>query len=139
LFHSIGAHEFGDVPNRCGLGLDTADLGGQGGAPGFDGGQSTGRLVSLTGEARTGPALAFHGRQGGVGLAALGRFLDGRINLTEPPVEAGDVAVRNLDPRRKGRVLPLIVPACAAPMGEHTAAPAGGGTGPDVLRAAFRD
>jgi len=39
---------------------------------------ASGGLVSLTGEPRTGPALAFHGRQGRVGPAALGGFLDRR-------------------------------------------------------------
>jgi hypothetical protein len=35
--------------------------------------------------------LAFHGRPGGVGLAALGGFLDCHVNLAQTPVEVGDV------------------------------------------------
>jgi hypothetical protein len=40
-----------------------------------------GRLVSLTGEARTGLTLPFHRGQGGGSPAALGGFLDGLVNL----------------------------------------------------------
>jgi hypothetical protein len=76
-------------------------LGGQGGALGLEGGQrSAGRLVSLTGEPRTGPALAFHGRQGGVGLATVRRFLDHAVNLSKTPVEVGDVVGSHLDTSR---------------------------------------
>src|SRR6266853_1831798 len=56
----------------------------------FRAAQSTGFTVSLVHEARADPALGFHGRQGGVGLAALRRFLDRAVNLPKTPVEAGD-------------------------------------------------
>jgi hypothetical protein len=44
--------------------------------------RSTGRLVSLTGEARTCLALAFYRGERRIGPAPLGGFLDGRFNLT---------------------------------------------------------
>jgi hypothetical protein len=69
--------------------------------------EGSGGLVSLTGKPRTGPALAFHSRQGGVGLATLRRFLDRAVNLSKTPVEVGDVVGSHLDTSRQGRVLRL--------------------------------
>src|SRR5258708_39706461 len=73
----------------------------------FRAAKGTGRVVALTGEARTGLALAFYRRQGGVGPAALGGFLDRGVNLTKAPVEVGDLAGGHLDLGRKNRVLRL--------------------------------
>src|SRR5258708_39757460 len=78
----------------------------------------TGRLVSLTSEPRTGPALAFHGRQGGVGLATLRRFLDRAVNLSKTPVEVGDGLGRHLDPGGKRRV-PRLKPGYGSPALPH--------------------
>src|SRR5258707_13249297 len=68
---------------------------------------NTGFPVSLISEPRTGPALAFHGRQGGVRLSPPGGFLDREVDLIKPPVEVGDGVGGHLDPSRKGCVLRL--------------------------------
>jgi hypothetical protein len=47
-------------------------------------------LVSLTGEARTGLALAFRRGEHRIGPAPLGGFLDCAINPAEAPVEVGN-------------------------------------------------
>jgi hypothetical protein len=54
----VGAEELGHITDGRGVGLDPPAFGGHGGAFRLEGGQSAGRLVSLTGEARTGLALA---------------------------------------------------------------------------------
>jgi hypothetical protein len=67
--------------------------------------QATRLPVSLIHEPRTGPALTFHRRQGGVCLPPLCSFLDRHVNLAEPPVEVGDRVGCHLDPGDQGRVL----------------------------------
>jgi len=56
---------------------------------------------------RAGPALPFHGRQGDIGPAALGRLLDSGVNLAKAAVEVCNLAGSDLDLGRKGCILRL--------------------------------
>jgi hypothetical protein len=55
----------------------------------------------------TGFACSLDGRECSRGPAALGRFLDRRIDLAEPTIEIGNGVGRNLDPGGKSCVLHL--------------------------------
>jgi hypothetical protein len=55
----------------------------------------------------TGFTRSLNGRERGRGPAALGCFLDCRVNLAQPTVEVGNGVGRNLDPGGKSRVLHL--------------------------------
>src|SRR5258708_21460050 len=59
---------------------------------------NTGFPVSLISEPRTGPALAFHGRQGGVRLSPPSPFLGREAHLIKPPGDVDDGVGGPLDP-----------------------------------------
>jgi hypothetical protein len=52
-----------------------------------------------------GPVLAINPRECPIGATALGRFLDGKIDLAQPLVEIGAGVSLDFDPRREGYVL----------------------------------
>jgi hypothetical protein len=79
----------------------------------FRAGGVTGRLVSITGEARTGLVLGFHGRQGGIGLATLRRFLD-RVALHSGLLDLQVGKGLRLDRELLGNAVALCLPSSAA-------------------------
>ncbi len=64
----------------------------------FRAARSTGLPVSLFDERRRAFFWASITERGGVGLAALGSFLDCHVDLAEAPVEIGDLVSLDADP-----------------------------------------
>jgi hypothetical protein len=70
----------------------------------LEGGQGARHSLTLTSEARSGFALAFHDRDAGGGLAPLGGCGNGGVDLCHLPSEVGNPAGRHLDPGSEGGV-----------------------------------
>ena len=100
----IDPEELGDIPDGCSLSLDLPALGGHTGAFRLEGCQSTGLPVSLIHERAAGLPLPVHGGQSGIGAAALGGFLDRRVDLVEASVEIGDLVGLDVDLRVDVRI-----------------------------------
>jgi hypothetical protein len=82
----LGADWLGDVADRSGLGLYLPPLFAQSGALGFEVGQGW-DVPAPASEHLAGLAPAINRRECCAGASALGRFVDGRIDL--PPIEHG--------------------------------------------------
>jgi hypothetical protein len=83
----------------------------------------SGGLVSLTGEPRAGPALAFDGRQAGIGFAACRGCGNGCIELRNLFIEISDLAGDNFDAGHDFRILDLDCRDRRRPFPRHAPRP----------------
>src|SRR5262249_34374151 len=104
--------ELGDIADGCSFRLNLLTPGAQGSAFRLEGCQGTGLAVSFIHERTAGPALAFYRREGCIGAAALGGFLDRGVNLPKAPVEIGDDMNRTFQLGGEGGIPRLEVGLC---------------------------